>query len=77
VAAGGLAATVQLEVEFRKPMFIGKTYKVRARCLGEREGRHEAEGEVTTEDGKVIARGRGRFAVLSEAAMKRFLGEVE
>jgi uncharacterized protein (TIGR00369 family) len=73
IAMDELAATVGLEVEFKAPMIIGERYLIRARHLGGKEGRHSSEGEITSESGKVIARGRGHFIMLTPERAKKFL----
>jgi uncharacterized protein (TIGR00369 family) len=73
IAMNDLAVTVKIEVEFLTPMMLGKKYVIRAHHVGPEGKTHLAEGEIIDEAGKVIARARGRFIVLSPDRAKKFL----
>jgi uncharacterized protein (TIGR00369 family) len=71
VAMGALAATTALEVAFRAPLRIGKSYQVCARYLGREGALHVAEGEIVDERGQTVATGRGSFAELTPEKLSR------
>ena len=73
IAMNQLAATVKIEVEFLTPMMLGKKYVIRARHLGPDGKTHLAEGELVDEEGRTIARARGRFIALDKERAKKFL----
>jgi acyl-coenzyme A thioesterase PaaI-like protein len=74
-----LCATTRLEVDFVAPVPVGVRVVVRARYVGavDEGAAHACTGEVLTEDGRLLARGAGRFVVLTERLLERFMGRAD
>ena len=71
----GLAATVELNVQFRKPAFIDTPLTVKARYLEAEAKFHFAEARIETAEGKAITTANGKFYELSDKDTKKmFLG---
>ncbi|MBI2059801.1 MAG: PaaI family thioesterase [Nitrospirae bacterium] len=73
VKIDALVATVAMEVQFLSAMKLEGTYLVRGRYTGEKDKTHTAEGEITDSEGRLIARGRGKFLPLTPGRVERFL----
>lgn len=73
VKTDALMATVAMEVQFLSPMKLEGAYVVKGRYTGEKEKFHTAEGEITDAEGRLIARGRGRFIPLTPGRAEKFL----
>ncbi len=59
------AVTAELTVEFLKPVSVGKEIEVEGRET-EMQGRNLfLAGEIRSDSGEVLARGKGRFVVIS------------
>ena len=64
-----LALTKQMDVEYVKPVPLGKTLTVIGHESHVRGRRHVNVAEITNEAGEVLARGKGLFIVVDPAKM--------
>jgi len=61
-----IAPTAELSVEYLRPVPVGRKITVEARRIRQ-QGRHYwREGAILDEDGKVLARGTGRFVKIGD-----------
>ena len=56
-----LAATWKLEVEFRRPIVCGKSYRSRGEVTGPVRGGYSLSGVIEDEEGRACARATGLF----------------
>ena len=71
-----IAPTMELRVEYLKPVPLGKKLTVFGWERRVRGRQHFRAAEIRNEDGQVLARGRGKFiAVDPERIMAKFLGD--
>lgn len=70
VAAGRLAVTTRMAVEFRKPVPVSRPVEIRAEVTKDRSRGVEARGEVCAADGTVLASATGNFVRVSDAQQR-------
>jgi uncharacterized protein (TIGR00369 family) len=59
------AVTAELSVDFLKPVSVAQNIVVEGREVDQKGRNLFMVGEIRSEDGEVLARGRGRFVVLN------------
>ena len=78
-AAGAWAMTARMEVKYRRPLPLGEELLVSAEVTRDRGRRLEAEAEVRTATGEVLAQAYGLFLRVPEKRAREldasFLGE--
>ena len=79
ILAEGKAATVELKITYKSPVRVGQAVRVEGWCH-RRRGRYiYGQGRVLSlapaDAGKVLAEGKGRFVVLDERLLGRFIGD--
>ena len=71
----GLAATVEMNVQFRKPAFIETPLRVKSRYLSKEGKLHLAEACIEDTEGNALATASGKFYEISDKDTKhKFLG---
>lgn len=72
--AGGKCATVELSVQYRRPLMVGVEVRVEGWYV-RRQGRAVlGAGRIRDAAGNVLATARGRFLPLDERQLSRFVG---
>ena len=78
-AAGAWAMTARMEVKYRRPLPLGEELLVSAEVTRDRGRRLEAEAEVRTASGEVLAQAYGLFLRVPEQRAREldasFLGD--
>ncbi|MGE5557999.1 MAG: PaaI family thioesterase [Bacillota bacterium] len=64
IARGDTAATVKMEVSFKKPARVGEKLTFRGRLLGENRRLREVEARTFNEAGEMVAEAKGTFVTL-------------
>lgn len=68
---GVLAMTRQLEVEYLKPVPLGKPLLLTGRRARSSERKHYCEAEITNEEGLALARARALFIEVDQEMLRR------
>ena len=63
-----IAPTAELSVEYLRPVPVGRTIRVAARRVRQQGRNYWRECTIEDEAGKLLARGRGRFVKVGDAA---------
>jgi uncharacterized protein (TIGR00369 family) len=68
---GVLAMTRQMEVEYLKPVPLGKQLMLTGRHTGSSEKKHHCEAQLANESGEVLARAKGLFIAVDPGMLDR------
>lgn len=76
VRARGLTAmTRSMQVDYRRPVPVGKALRMEGRLLESQERRHATEARILDADGTILASATGVFAEVRPGRLQRFPSE--
>ena len=71
-AVGAWAMTARMEIRYRRPLPLGEEVKVTAQVVRDRGRRLEAEAQIETASGEVLAEAKGLFLRMPEEKSRQF-----